>query len=369
MKRFGILTTNRADYYLLSPIIRSLKLNKHYHTELIVTGGHLLSSFGMTINDITFPIDHVIQIDDYNKTNGLSSINILLNSIMTSSNTFFSNHHFDYVIVLGDRFELVGIALILFNLNIPILHLYGGEVTLGSKDNTYRYLISKLSQYHFVSNVKYKFNLLNNGINSANIYEIGYLSSDLINSVTFIDRNNLFNYLGLTNYPHPTYALISLHPPTNEDITVSQQLVILDEMITKYNDILFIATSSNNDFGGVLINEWYSNYLNIKSNLAYIPNLGFNNYINLIRSSSFVIGNSSSLVTEVPILNIPSILLGRRQEGREILGTIYMSDYSINSLISLIDRVLLEPNIPNKFNQPFSSVDKFETIISELSLK
>lgn len=255
LKRFGILTTNRADYYLLSPIIKSLKLNKHYHTELIVTGGHLLSSFGMTINVINLPIDHIIQIDDYNKTNSLSSINKLLNSIMTSSNTFFSNHHFDYVIVLGDRFELAGIALILFNLDIPILHLYGGEVTLGSKDNTYRYLISKLSKYHFVSNEKYKFNLLNNGIDSENIYEIGYLSSDLINSVKFIDRNNLFNYLGLTNYPHPTYALISLHPPTNEDITVNQQLTILDEMITKYNDILFIATSSNNDFGGVLIND------------------------------------------------------------------------------------------------------------------
>lgn len=366
MKKIGIVTTNRADFYLLSPFYRKLNSSKEFQVELIVTGGHLLSIFGETIKDINFPIDHIIQVVEDIESNESYSVNRFLNQIMVGANNLFSRNHFDYVILLGDRFELAGIALILFNLGIPILHLYGGEVTLGSKDNVYRYLISRMSRYHFVSNDKYKDNLINHGIASEDIFVIGYVSYDLVENVPYFGKKHLFNALNLTKYSYSRFALISLHPPTKEAVTVSQQISLIDLVLNKYGNILFISTSANNDYGGAQLNEWYLSHSNFISNFAYIPNLGFDQYINLIRQSAFVIGNSSSLMTEVPILNKPAILLGKRQDGRESLGNLNTSDYSMENVSKMIDKILLEPPMSSGFNQAFSTVEEFYAVIKSL---
>lgn len=366
MKKIGIVTTSRADYYQLSPIIEKLKSNLNFRIELLVTGSHLLESFSNTLKSIAFHIDHIIQGNEEINIIDSKSLNQTLNSIMKSANEVFTTNEFDYVVLLGDRFEVAGIAMVLFNLDIPILHLYGGEVTLGSKDNVYRYLISLMSQYHFVSNKKYKNNLLNYGVDEKKIFEIGYISNDLISQVTFRHSKELFDTFKLSNKLDSNYALISLHPPTSENISVHQQLELIEQILEKYRDILFIATSANNDLGGEQINEWYTKQLSKHSNLFFISNLGFDNYVNLIRSSLFVIGNSSSLVTEVPILNKPSILLGRRQEGRESLGTTIKCSYDFTSVTIAIDRIIHSPNLSNKFVQQFSSADKFESALNSI---
>lgn len=366
MKRIGIITTNRADYYLLSPIISKLQSNKTIIAELIVTGGHLLREFGMTIHDISLPIAHIIPIDDSYDLKDSNSINQLLTKIMIGSNELFIKTHFDSVILLGDRFEVSGIAMVLFNLNIPILHLYGGEVTLGSKDNTYRYLISLMSNYHFVSNLKHKNNLLSFGISADNVFEIGYLTNDLVSQVPHKSSIELFKMYDMKTNTDVKFAMISLHPATNEEVTVTQQIELIDLILKKYVNVVFIATSANNDLGGSIINGWYSNQLNKISNLFYVPNLGFENYVNFIRNSIFVIGNSSSLMTDVPILNKPAILLGKRQEGRESLGSVVKCDYNVDDVFKCIDEILENPDIINKFNQPFFSSDKFDLILNSL---
>ena len=359
MKKIGILSTNRADYYLLSPIIKRLKSNNLINTKFIVSGGHLLDEYGMTINDIGDDIDHVISFNNYHSSNVINSTNGTLISIMESANDFFSSTFFDYVIVLGDRFEVAGVALVLFNLNIPILHIYGGEVTLGSKDNTFRYIISLMSKFHFVSNEIYGENLINFGIKPDSIFQIGYISYDLIKLVPMISFEEIigFDKLGLN---FNKYAVISLHPPTNEDVNVDDQIKLLVELVSHNLDILFVATSSNNDSGGGQINQWYINSTYSNKNLLYIPNLGFDKYINLIRHSFFVIGNSSSLLTDVPILNKPSIVLGKRQEGRESLGPIIRCEYDFSCITKAIDKISSNPNSDNNDARMVSAVDEFE---------
>ena len=84
------------------------------------------------------------------------------------------------MIVLGDRFEVFSVSLCCHFLNIPIIHLYGGETTSGSLDNVFRDLISKLSKFHFVSNVKYKKKLIKDGFSKKKIFVVGSLAIDNI---------------------------------------------------------------------------------------------------------------------------------------------------------------------------------------------
>lgn len=366
MNKIAFITTNRADYYLLEPIIVQLKSEKEISTELIVTGSHLLKGFGKTIDDINIPIDHIIHFDEDSTSRNLMSSNHMLTSIMDNSNKLFSKHKPDFAVLLGDRFEVAGIAMVLFNLEIPILHIYGGEVTLGSKDNTYRYLISLMSTHHFVSNSLYKRNLINFGIDSKKIYEIGYISHDLIENVKYLTLEEMFTRYRIDKKYMNYYAVLSLHPPTKEKVTVFNQIEIIDKIFDYYKDVLFVVTASNIDSGGDQLNEWYLKQSKLKTNLVFIPNLGYEFYINFIRNSLFVMGNSSSLLTDVPILKKAAILLGNRQEGRYSLGDLKQCDYDLSQLIKTIDGVLNQPMKDNYFEQSFSSKHRFCKILSNI---
>ena len=52
MKKIAILTTTRADYGLLSPIIKKMTLIDDLEVAVLVTGTHLSPDFGMTIKEI-----------------------------------------------------------------------------------------------------------------------------------------------------------------------------------------------------------------------------------------------------------------------------------------------------------------------------
>ena len=56
----------------------------------------------------------------------------------------------NYVILLGDRFEILNIAYLATIHNIPIIHIYGGAITTGAIDNQIRNSVSKLSHFHLV---------------------------------------------------------------------------------------------------------------------------------------------------------------------------------------------------------------------------
>ena len=78
--------------------------------------------------------------------------------------------------ILGDRYEIAQIALITHLNDYPLVHFHGGEKTLGSKDDNFRHVISKLSQLHFVSHEMYKRRLIQLGEEKKNIKNVGSLS-------------------------------------------------------------------------------------------------------------------------------------------------------------------------------------------------
>lgn len=64
MKKIAVVTTTRAEYGLLSPVIKKLRSleSELFKSELIVTGTHLSGQYGMTVSEIDDWIDHKIPI-------------------------------------------------------------------------------------------------------------------------------------------------------------------------------------------------------------------------------------------------------------------------------------------------------------------
>ena len=141
-----ILTTTRAEYGLMRPLIQSCSLDEDIHVRLLVTGTHLLEDYGMTYKEIEqdgFPI--------YKKVNimGLYSGMEKTSEIMSNALKEFTKHFItdkpDFLLVDGDRYETMAVCLAAFNTNTPIIHLSGGATTEGAADEFYRHAISKMA--------------------------------------------------------------------------------------------------------------------------------------------------------------------------------------------------------------------------------
>ena len=181
-RRILFITSTRADFSLQKNLISLFTLNRKYEVYLIVTGSHLSEVYGSTNSEIEINKCNLIKLkQDLSRDKKVNICN-LFSDYIKKINILIQKYKFDLSVLIGDRYEILSAALSLNFNNIPINHLHGGETTLGSKDDTYRDLISNLSDHHFVSHDIYKKKLISMNIQSKSIFNFGAFCSDnLIN--------------------------------------------------------------------------------------------------------------------------------------------------------------------------------------------
>lgn len=341
MKKIAIFTTSRADFGILLPLIKKLNKLRNIKSFLFVGGSHLSKKKGETINEI---LNEKIKITDIYSSKLIGSTNkeIIIREAesLKKLNFIFEKYQFKIVIILGDRYELLNIILLCLIHNKFIVHISGGEKTLGTIDNQIRNMISKASHYHFVACIDYKKNLVEMGEKPNTIYNTGILNIENMYPIKKnkqINKFKIFSKLGL-NMSLKT-AIFSLHPETINDSKLSylKQLMIVYESLVKKN-IQFILSGTNMDPGHNDFEKFLKkiNYKNFK----YIPSLGYYNYFSLLKNVDFIIGNSSSGIGEAPFFKIPVINIGNRQKGRFKHKNIIDVDFEHKLIERSIDKCL-----------------------------
>lgn len=334
--KIEFVTSNRADFYLLENVIIAFKEIQDFDVRLTATGSHLSKSYGYTIDEIE---NRGISVDNRIEVFPNESIDYHLNDLVSKTINLFHKHFLsetpNLLIVLGDRYEIMAIVIAANNLGIPIGHIYGGEYSLGSNDNYYRDIITIQSRLHFVSNRR-AFDKVSKLLGCSDlIFEIGHLGLENIQKLHFISKEALLEAIGVNIKHYKKICVLSLHPATNERITPTEQVAFLKDLINSNLDYFFIATSANSDSGGNLINDFYRGVNNV-SNFFFTPNLGTQKYLNLCRISDAVVGNSSSLMFEVPSLEVLTINLGDRQKGRSRNEKLIDLDYNLELIIKVL---------------------------------
>jgi GDP/UDP-N,N'-diacetylbacillosamine 2-epimerase (hydrolysing) len=342
-RQLAIVTTNRADFYLLENVIKIMSSVDSINFKLIATGGHLANKFGKTLRGIElkgFRVDKKIGI--INNFTLSDDINPLLSNTIKKFNRYFIRSKPDLILLLGDRAETAAIAIAARILGIDIAHVYGGEITTGSLDDYFRKIISLLSNYHFVLDAKASERLARLGINNSSIHIIGSLGVENIRTIPIEKVSSLEIKLDLPIGFLKKYAVISLHPVTLESTTVEQQIDFIKDLIEYQEDFNFIISAANNDKGGLKLNSFFKSLSITNKRVFFLENFGLSTYINLCRKASYVIGNSSSLMLEVPSLGVNVINLGDRQNGRTRIDGIINNSYDFEQLKIIIN------SIPNR---------------------
>lgn len=317
LKNVAILTTSRADYSILRNLINLCKSSKKLKFKLIVSGQHMSKKYGNTFKEIE---------SDYGKKNlikinlnvSLSNVEFLIQVIQNAGKKFsnlFTKNKFDFIILLGDRYETLSIAITSVMHEIPIIHINGGEKTIGSTDDMFRHCITKLSNYHFVSCKRYFKRVLQLGEKRNNIFNVGSLGVEAFSNSKTINKTEIERKLKI-KFSKKNY-LICVNSTTYGNENINNLLKNLFLALNEIKDSTIIFTLPNSDLKSDIISRKIKDFCKSSKNAFYFKNLGHIYFKSVLKNCNAIIGNSSSGVIEVPSLGIPTINIGIRQEGRE----------------------------------------------------
>lgn len=340
MKTIAVITSTRADFGLLMPVIRALRTfgNEKVSTEVVVTGTHLSSEYGFTIEEIEkshIPIDEKIQIP----LKSSSPVDISTNQAFTlrAFAELFARKKYSGIVILGDRYEILMIAIAAGNAGIPIFHLSGGDTTEGAMDEWIRHSITKMSYLHFPTNYESYRRVLQLGENPGRVFNYGSTSIDNIRSMKLQESAEVLRSIGLRDEP---YAVCTYHPVTMESNTVEKDMQDFLAAIQSYPRIQFIITKANADKGGAKMNTLLEQGEKRIRNIHVVASLGVLRYLSLVKGAQFVLGNSSSGIVEAPALKVPTVNIGDRQRGRLQSESIINCKANKESICKAIDKAI-----------------------------
>lgn len=315
MKKICVVTGTRAEYGLLKPLIKKLDKDLEIDLSIIVTGMHLSSEFGNTVE--------VIENDGFKN---LEKVEMLLSSDtdigvaksmglgMISYSEVLNRIEPDLLVVLGDRYEILSIVTVANVLKIPVAHLYGGEITEGAFDDAFRHCISKMSYLHFTSTEEYRRRVIQLGEHPNRVFNVGAIGAENIKKLEIIDKVKLEKKINLKI--SDDFFVTVFHPVTLEKNSAENQINELLSAI-KESGIDTVFIKANSDSNGRIINQKLEKFVKQDpTKYSLVSSLTSEEYLSIIKHSQGLIGNSSSGIIETPSLKIGNLNIGDRQRGR-----------------------------------------------------
>ncbi len=321
MKRVAVVTATRAEYGILTPMIKAINDDNDLELDLIVTGTHLSEKHGYTKKFIEadgFPIAHEIPILETGNTP--FDISITMANAIKAFAECFKNDRPDMVVILGDRTEMLGIASAAMNERIPIAHLHGGEVTEGAVDDCVRHALSKMSYLHFTSTEVYRKRVIQLGESPERVFFVGALSTENILKAPLKSESDIRVDIGIPQ--EMPYSVVTFHPVTLEADSAKEQTLALCKAMEKKREYFYLITMANSDSGGDTVNAIFADFADKHDNVKLVSSLGMIRYLSAVKYARFVLGNSSSGIVEAPVLGTPTVNIGDRQRGRLMADTI-----------------------------------------------
>lgn len=327
MRKVFIITERRADYSRFRPIMNLIKNDPGIDYDLVVTGMHLKKEHGLTINEIIkdgFKIFSKFEMFIEDEDSGASMVRSFGECLKKVTYEIEKSKP-DIILSGFDIAANFAVTVAGAHMNIPVAHIQGGEVT-GTIDESIRHAMSKFSHYHFAANEDACARLIKLGEIPEHVFNVGCPSIDAILQVN--DDTNILNKYSLSN----NFYIVLQHPVTTEIEKSSKQIEETLQAVVE-SGIEAILVLPNNDAG-------FSNIIkNIKnSKLKFVETLSIDDYVNLLKRSSGLIGNSSSGIHETATFNIPTINIGTRQQGRLRSNNVIDVDYNKNEILEAIQK-------------------------------
>lgn len=337
-----LVTTSRADYGILFPLLKALKKDPQFKASLIATGSHLSSLHGKTVNEIKkdkISISETVPMTP--RGDRASHICEAVARGVRGFSKVFQKKSPDLLLVAGDRYELLSACTAALLHRIPIAHLHGGELTRGAVDDPIRHAVTKMASLHFPSTELYAQRIVQMGEEPSRVHVVGALGIDAIKLIPRMDRGELTEFSGVDFTKD--VALMTYHPVTLDDYHLAAKQVqeILNALTE--TELSVLVTMPNADTGSLKLYEAIRRHVqNDPKKFTLVKNLGKTAYLSAMHYARVMIGNSSSGIVESASFKLPVVNVGDRQAGRLKPANVIDCDCSKEAILGALRRALSE---------------------------
>ena len=336
-KKICVVVASRANYGRVKSVMTAIDKHANLELQLIVGASTLLDRFGKVLNIIkqdgftpVRSIHYVVEgetLTTQAKSTGLGIIEL---------STAFSDLKPDAVVTVADRFETMASAIAASYLNIPLLHIQGGEVS-GNIDDRVRHAITKLSDYHFVATEKSLKRVLKMGEDPKRIFNVGCPAMDVLHREDLSINNSVMSAYGGVGHSidwNKPYILMVQHPVTTSFGNGFHQVISTLEGIKNVSNLQKIVLWPNIDAGSDDVAKGIRTFRenNMSESFHYFKNFSPEDYARVLNNADCCVGNSSSFIRECSFLGVPVVLIGDRQSGREHGDNVEFSNYNKNEI-------------------------------------
>lgn len=341
-KKICVVVTARPSYSRIKTAIKAIQEHPNLELQLVVSASALLDRYGTAVKYIEedgFPIAakvfNVLEGENLTaqaKTTGLGILEL---------SSVFERLNPDAVVTVADRFETMATAISAAYMNIPLIHIQGGEVT-GNIDEKVRHAITKLADLHLVSSENAKERVIKMGENPAMVINTGCPSIDLAEEVLenpSFDFDLLAKYGGVGNIKNwkDGYLVVLQHPVTTEYQDsrkhIEQTLLAIHDL--KLPTFWFwpnVDAGADGTSKGIRVFREHHNI----DHIHFFKNMEGRDFLKLLYNSRCLIGNSSVGIRECSFLGIPVVNIGGRQRGRDRGKNVIDVDYDAHDITKAI---------------------------------
>lgn len=324
VKKICVFIGSRANYSSIKSVMRAIKAHKKLELQIVLGASAVLDKYG-AVAELIEGDGFRISRRSYMSVEGETPETMAKSTglgLMDMA-TIFAEIKPDFVIVVGDRYEIIAPAVAAAYMNIPLVHTMGGEVT-GTIDESIRHAVTKLAHVHFPANRESAERILKLGERQDMIFNVGCPRIDLVKEIMrypYPEVENVCSIYGGVGSDidiSKPFLLVSQHPVTTEYENVQLQMIETLEALTEL-DMQTIMLWPNSDAGSDGISREIRKYRekHTNSKLHLFKNLPMDVYITLMMRTACLIGNSSSGIREGEFIGTPCVNIGSRQNGRE----------------------------------------------------
>jgi len=355
----------RAEYGLMKETLQHIQNHPNLDLEIAVTGMHLMPQFGETIKEIKKDGWRLHRISATYEQDSKESMARFVGKFAQLLAERIRKIRPQFILVLGDRGEMLGGAIVGAYLTIPVAHVHGGDVS-STVDELARHAITKLAHIHFPATKAAAERIIQMGEDPWRVHVVGAPGLDSVLNQPLYSKKELGERYH-TDFSHPL-VLVMQHPVTAEEGDAAKQMKETMEAIRHLRH-QSIVLYPNADAGGrrmIRVIEQYRKYPFVQ----IFKNMPHRDYISVLKFSSVMVGNSSSGIIEAPSLHVPVVNVGTRQERRERAGNTIEVPYNKNEIAKAIDRALSDIRFRDKVQKcrsPYGSGRAGQKIAATLS--
>jgi UDP-hydrolysing UDP-N-acetyl-D-glucosamine 2-epimerase len=322
-KKICVVVTARPSYSRIRTALKAIDDHPELELQLVVAASALLDRYGSAIQSIErdgFPIQARVYmvLEGENLVTSAKSTGIGLSELAT----VFDNIEPDAVVTIADRYETLATAVAASYMNIPLVHVQGGEVT-GSIDEKVRHSVTKLSNLHLVSTQLAAERVRKLGEDPETVHVTGCPSIDIAAEVAGdpamdFDPFTKYGGVGPTTDLSNGYVVVMQHPVTTEYEEARHQV---EETLYAVKDFSLpvlwfwpnVDAGSDGTSKGIRVFREKEN----PRNFHLFRNMFPEDFLRLLCASTAIVGNSSVAIRECSYLGVPAVNIGTRQMGRE----------------------------------------------------